>query len=89
MSESKFSKGPWRVEHSNGNTQIRDAAGNSLMCDEQYYPWTPDKAEDWNLISAAPDMYEVICDIVFDCNGLIQPGLYELAVKALAKAEGR
>ena len=26
----------------------------SLMCDEEYYPWCPDKDEDWGLIASAP-----------------------------------
>lgn len=54
MSDTKFTPGPWINEE---NFHIRDAAGNSLMCAEQYYPWVPENDADWNLIAAAPEMY--------------------------------
>lgn len=38
------------------------------------------------LIAAAPELLEVVRDIVSDCNGVINPGLYDLAVAALSKA---
>lgn len=41
---------------------------------------------DARLIAAAPDLFEVVRDIVSDCNGVINPGLYDLAATALAKA---
>lgn len=40
------------------------------------------------LIAAAPDLLEVVKDIVSDCKGVVHPSLYDLAVKAIAKAEG-
>lgn len=62
---SKHSKGPWYVDNTaDGNTHIRDANGNSLMCDEQYYPWVPDNPADWELIAAAPDLLAALKDLV-------------------------
>lgn len=43
---------------------------------------------DARLIAAAPDLLEVVRDIVSDCEGVINPGLYALAVAAKKKAEG-
>jgi hypothetical protein len=58
MSETKFTPSPWSFDKAaDGNWHIRDASGNSMMCDEEYYPWVPDNEADWNLIAAAPDMY--------------------------------
>lgn len=55
-------------------------------CDE-YYVFSG-KA-DVRLIVSAPDLLEVVRDIVSDCKGHINPGLYEAAEKALAKATGK
>ena len=41
------------------------------------------------LMASAPELVEVVRDIVADCKGHINPGLYDLAVAALAKAEGK
>ncbi len=41
--ETKFGT-PWRIEtNRDGDTEIRDANGGSLLGDMQYYPWVPDK----------------------------------------------
>jgi hypothetical protein len=48
--------GPWEVEQK-GCTVLRAPNGppadQSLMGDEQYYPWTPDRIEDWQFIASA------------------------------------
>lgn len=93
MSETKFSKGPWKKVFRNGATHIEDADGNSLMCDEQYYPWTPDKDEDWNLIAAAPDMYETLKNLLEMRDKCFIPNdgdwWDKMANDAIAKAEGK
>lgn len=47
--------GPWEVEQKEC-TVLRAPNGppsdQSLMGDEQYYPWTPDRIEDWQFIAA-------------------------------------
>lgn len=49
--------GPWRFNNKPGETwTISSQSGDSLMGDEQYYPWTPDNEYDWALIAAAPDL---------------------------------
>lgn len=44
------------IVESDGDKYLRDADGNSLMCDMNYYPWTPNSESDWQLIAAAPDL---------------------------------
>jgi hypothetical protein len=48
--------GPWEVEQKDC-TVLRAPNGppadQSLMGDEQYYPWTPDRIEDWQFIASA------------------------------------
>lgn len=46
--------GPWRIEVSDGAKHLRSAKGDSLMCNMDFYPWTPDNPDDWTLIAAAP-----------------------------------
>jgi hypothetical protein len=41
------------------------------------------------LISACPELFEVALDIISDCKGIVNPGLYSLAEKAIAKATGK
>jgi NADPH-dependent ferric siderophore reductase len=44
--------GPWTVEYKYGTTQLM--MGDSCqMCDETYYPWTPDNLKDWHFIAWA------------------------------------
>jgi len=51
--------GPWTINHRDGSTKL-DTPEGCIMCDEQYYPWTPDKDEDWRLIAASPDMLALL-----------------------------
>ena len=42
--------GPWAVEYKDGT--IRLLMGNEVaMCDEKYYPWTPENDKDWHFIA--------------------------------------
>jgi hypothetical protein len=44
--------GPWIVEYKYGTTRLM--MGDSCqMCDETYYPWTPDNLKDWHFIAWA------------------------------------
>lgn len=87
MSETKFSKGPWRVAwpvpKADLCQKIITADGSAIMGNETYYPWCPEKGHDWVLIAAAPEMYEML--------NAIAPGgsvaTYEIYA-LLAKARG-
>lgn len=41
---------PWTFTKENGARYVKDANGNSIMCDTRYYPWCPDDDEDWQTI---------------------------------------
>lgn len=45
---------PWTMTEEEGDWYLRAPDGESMMCDTQYYPWTPGRAEDWQLIAHAP-----------------------------------
>lgn len=49
--EQAATKGPWAVTREGIDTYVRDATGNALACDMQYYPWTFEP-EDAALIAA-------------------------------------
>jgi hypothetical protein len=89
---SGFTEGPWEFVFESGENHIR-AGNESLMCNMTYYPWVPEKDEDWHLISAAPDMYAILAAIMdsgdadlFEALG--EAGRQEI-MAALAKAEGK
>ena len=52
----KATPGPWQVRYERGCTHIYMGDAGSQMCDETYYPWVPENLDDWELISAAPDL---------------------------------
>lgn len=87
-----YTKGPWTFEKKE-NWHIRDAEGNSMMCDEQYYPWVPSNEADWHVMAAAPELLEALKAIVpaYDDARAQQHGhdLLEQARAAIAKAEGK
>jgi hypothetical protein len=64
MSKPSFTSGPWKFESANGWFHIRDATGNSLQCDESYYPWVSTNIADWHLIAAAPEMYAALQELL-------------------------
>jgi hypothetical protein len=65
---AKPTPGPWRFEQGEVR-HIRAADGESLMCDEQYYPWCPGADADWNLIAASPEMLVALEGLICpQCN---------------------
>jgi hypothetical protein len=59
--------GPWEIDQKDC-TVLRAPNGppadQSLMGDEQYYPWTPDRIEDWQFIaSARTDVPALIAEV--------------------------
>lgn len=103
MTKRKWTSGPWTVEYKYGTTRLV-ADGEVTMCDETYYPWTPENNADWHLIAAAPDLYEALkftmktLDRVTDDKSLLSNLTMEDAMfvdtalvnarSALAKARG-
>ena len=56
-----YSKGPWTFSIEDGGTYfLRDADGQAMQCDEQYYPWVSGNEDDWKLMAAAPEMAEML-----------------------------
>lgn len=53
---------PWKVEPEGGDDHLRSADGESLMCNTSYYPWTPDREEDWQFIASAPSDIRYLLD---------------------------
>ena len=91
---AQHSPGPWRISYERGTTQIRTADNESIMCDETYYPWVPEKEADWHLIAAAPDLLEALDNLWawvknWDAEFMDDPefdrSIYEAAI---AKAKG-
>lgn len=76
MKNTKFSKAPWRIEydHEFETKMIRSEDGKSLMCNAQYYPWTPRNDYDWILMSKSPKMYKMLDEIL----GLINSSRNEI-----------
>jgi hypothetical protein len=92
-----FSKGPWRQVYRDGNHHIEDSDGNSLICDEQYYPWVPKKQGDWNLITAAPELLGALSNLlsaIEDSEGNDDDvealsSAIDAGIEAVGKAEGK
>lgn len=68
------------------NEQRAEICHVSVGYDE---PFESEQQANARLIAAAPELLEVVRDLVTDGKGHVNPGFYDLAVKALAKAEGR
>ncbi len=69
---SAHTPGPWEFVV-DGNWAIRSPAqSESLMCDEQYYPWCPANEADWHLIAAAPELLQCLQDLVELANAAMQ-----------------
>ena len=87
-----FTPGPWTFERNGGDRYIR-GGGTALMCDTDYYPWTPTSDDDWSLIAAAPEMYEALQKIANgmafkqDAEGVCVSDARTVALAALAKVE--
>lgn len=39
---------------------IRDASGDPIMGDEDYYPWVDLNPEEWRMVAASPELLEVV-----------------------------
>lgn len=81
----KHTPGPWTIINSNSSRKIESSDGQSLMCDEQFYPWVPENEGDWNLIAAAPDMLECLHTLFLEAD--LEPWQLDLVRKVIAKAE--
>lgn len=84
-------KGPWGWVWEHGSRQLRNAEGHTIMCGMSYYPWTPDSDEEWDLIAAAPELYEVLDECIngLDCQpGYVKSLTIQKALVALRKARG-
>ena len=86
MTASKYTTGPWTVRDKRGDKHII-ADGDSIMCDMSYYPWAPYNDADWHLIAAAPEMYELIFDLL-ETDNEFKTEWDITANKVLAKARG-
>ena len=87
MSKAKFTKGPWGWEYDESTSSIiqvfseaEEAKGDPNICRMQHEP-------DANLISAAPEMYELLNSIEND-DGQIPTFLWDKIQSVLAKARG-
>ena len=61
---TQHSKSPWKFSGSGTDRVIADATGEEIMGSEPYYPWCPDKDEDWQLIAAAPMLLEALRGVI-------------------------
>ena len=52
---------PWTFTDE-GNWQLEMSDKGCQMCDEQYYPWTPDREEDWNFMEVARNNWDALLD---------------------------
>lgn len=86
-------------EHKEGQRHIRSSvSGESIMCDEHYYPWVPDDSEYWHLFAAAPELFaaleELYAVVKGECPSLLNEdsgGDAELSLEiesVLTKARG-
>ena len=71
---TKASPQPWRIDEESCDRHLRDADGNSLMCDTTYYPWAPDSVEDWKLIAEAPADIRFLLDRVRELEEMLDIG---------------
>lgn len=63
---------PWKVEWNDGALHMRSADGESLMCNEQYYPWVPRERKDWDFIVRAVNNHERLLEALNGLVGLVQ-----------------
>lgn len=81
MSEVKHTSGPWSFDRGSDCYTIKDATGNSIMGDAQYYPWAPEKDADWHLIAAAPELLESCRQL----SNMLRAAYMELGMQASGK----
>jgi hypothetical protein len=86
---SAHTPGPWTIRREDGDRYLESPGHfGALMCDTQYYPWTPDSDEDWNLIAAAPELLEALIEIRRHPWALPEPVVNQMDA-AIAKARGK
>jgi hypothetical protein len=100
MSEPKFTKGPWKAINMSWEYSViidEDAARIAqVFIRDEVDEETQDKFEEIkdanaNLISAAPDMYEALEEVCYDCDdtGTVDDECKSCCIyKALRKARG-
>ena len=88
MSRDKFAneRWEWRDGERSNTESTQMLIGNSGCIVYHSAAWAVSKA-DANLIEAAPDMYEALCDMISDRDCLSEATV-EFARKAIAKARG-
>lgn len=101
MTQPTHSPGPWELCYEMGNSVIKTADGESIMCDMTYYPWVPEEEEDWRLIAAAPELLAALTECREAClsgddhgiavseDVVIPSDLFERMCKAINKANGQ
>lgn len=87
MSE-KFIPGPLRFTTEGGKSHLWDEQGNSIMCDETYYPWVPNEDAYWHLFAAAPELLAAAKLALEDCCDLLETKAGNALRAAIAKADG-
>ncbi|HEX2615447.1 MAG TPA: hypothetical protein VHL10_08125 [Nitrososphaera sp.] len=61
---SKHSPAPW-IHVIDGSEYLKDANGEILVCDTEYYPYVSLNSADWQLVAAAPELLEAL-QLCFD-----------------------
>lgn len=78
---------PWLFNNSksDGYRNIKDSIGHTIMCDEAYYPYIRLSFEEWKLVAAAPEMFELLKDIGV---GELTPSIMNRIENLIQKIEG-
>ena len=87
MSEPKFTKGPWKLFNAKGDIVSTETGDIIIRWDDSH---TDDQQiADARLIAAAPEMYDLLLDIVTDYQCMPNPAVMADKIEAvLKKARG-
>ena len=87
---SQHTPGPWRCmpisESGWVDIVADDPTRSAFIVASTRHEHAEDNAR---LIAAAPELLEVVLDILSDYKGIVNQGLYSLAEAAIAKATGK
>jgi len=86
---SKHTPGDWEFIDSEDWSIV--ANGDSIMCDEAFYPRCPKNKYDWLLMAAAPDLLKALIEAndQFEAEGYDPDGpTRSMILAAIAKATG-